>query len=72
MNVRQLIIELEKYPENMSVVLFHEDLEYTHFELENVEKRLVGFGEDEGDEVQNKKTGDIAYCEEECVILSGD
>lgn len=66
MTVKKLIELLRGFPENMEVVLYHEDLDFTHFPAENVKQYPVRFCEDPDDPEREP------YTDEECVVISGD
>lgn len=46
MTVHDLIIELQKYPPTMMVVIRKEETEFTHAQLEGVNKKKIGFSEE--------------------------
>lgn len=66
MTVKQLIEKLKEFPQDMDVILYNEDAEFTHFPLEYVEQKNVRFCEDPDDPEKEP------YCDEECIVLSGD
>jgi len=66
MTVKKLIEELQKYPENMEVILYNPDADFPNYPLEYVEQKNVRFCEDADN--PNKEP----YSDVDCVVLSGD
>lgn len=66
MTAKKLIEELQKYPGGTEVVLYHEDLDFTHFPAEYVKLQNVRFCEDPDD--PNREP----FTDEECIVISGD
>lgn len=49
MNVKQLIIELEKYPDNMQVFIAERKTEFQFGLLNSVKSKMINFKEDPDD-----------------------